>query len=48
MKDAGFPRVEYFDLTFGIVTVYVGDVATGEIEVAFEAMNSTISSKSPS
>ena len=32
MKDAGFSKVEYFDLTFGIVTVYVGEVTTGEIE----------------
>jgi demethylmenaquinone methyltransferase/2-methoxy-6-polyprenyl-1,4-benzoquinol methylase len=35
MKDAGLSKVEYFDLTFGIVTVYAGEVATGEIEVAF-------------
>jgi len=26
MKDAGISKVEYFDLTFGIVTVYVGEV----------------------
>jgi len=26
MKDAGLSRIEYFDLTFGIVTVYVGEV----------------------
>lgn len=25
MKDAGISKVEYFDLTFGIVTVYVGE-----------------------
>ena len=29
MKDAGISHVEYFDLTFGIVTVYVGDCAGG-------------------
>ena len=29
MKDAGISHVEYFDLTFGIVTVYVGDCNSG-------------------
>lgn len=33
MKDAGISHVEYFDLTFGIVTVYVGD-CNGEISKA--------------
>jgi demethylmenaquinone methyltransferase/2-methoxy-6-polyprenyl-1,4-benzoquinol methylase len=29
MKDAGISHVEYFDLSFGIVTVYVGDRIDG-------------------
>ncbi len=29
MKDAGISHVEYFDLSFGIVTVYVGDHIDG-------------------
>lgn len=32
MKNAGISKVEYFDLTFGIVTVYVGEVTKNKNE----------------